>query len=299
MALRRRPFPDAGKLPSFDMFFFDRRARPASFFMMVSLRFPGNLLVRVAPETRLEMFPPADGAEVVEYRIGTPAVRFAVLRAVVEASPQSFLAVQLANISRMQGDLAGSAIRLADHDPLMFPLVFAYLNDSYARPRAVRLPFAGLSFDEAAALRELMVEYLGLGDRYSLLFAVQHMEELDASRIRLVASGRLCGECPEAYPVSTDGTITCAYGSVGMISVNLRRVPTDGTWPARIPGSAPRYPDADQAVNFFIPATAIRCMAGETPVECEGIYYADEDRLRVDAVDQPLWLEVRVVRPFY
>ena len=213
--------------------------------MSISLRFP--MPVNVAPDACFELFPTGDydAYENVEYHIGSPAVRFVVKRAVVEAQPRSFLALQLAHRLTMGGnkDIAekqddNTTVILKEHDPKLFPLVFGYMNQAFTNPSTANIPATGLSKAEVDAVRELTKGFLAIDDLSSLLFkAKSALPSIDG--IRLQVKGRLDARHGKRLhaTVSPDGVITCtAEGQDISITINLRDVPTEAPWPKSLVG---------------------------------------------------------------
>jgi hypothetical protein len=301
--------------------------------MSIPLRFP--MLVKVAPDTRFEIFPEGDFSAYpnVEYHIGYPSVCFVVKQIVVMKQPQCFLAQQLS--SQITGEVGGTIkVTLKDHDPLLFPVIFGYMNQTFEEPSAATISTTGLSKAEVDTVEHLVKEFFAMDDLCALLLKSKH-PLFNADGVSLEAKGRTYDRQGKRVKlnaenlddksikatISSDGIISCTAEGDFSMTINLREIPTDGRAPKSLMGEETvaklksargssllcgdspgteinPYPDVDQKTVFFIPASAIVCMIGKTRVFCEGVYRCEEEYIRIDAVDQFefhwLWLEVTV-----
>ena len=227
--------------------------------MSIALRFPGNMLVNVAPDTRFEIFPKGDYAayENVEYHIGDPSVCFVVKRVVVESQPRSFLGLQLAHSLTMGGDVeqegenAVIKVMLKEHDPLLFPYAFDFMNQTYAEPSTAAIPTIKLSKDEIEQIAQLVNEFLAIENPLQALLFKVKSPKFKADEIRLSARGRLTDGKKRARfgqnmtrdsrmikaTISQEGIITCVQSDSSVtttVTINLHKIPTEAPWPKSI-----------------------------------------------------------------
>jgi hypothetical protein len=289
--------------------------------MSIPLRFPGNALTRVAPGTRFEMFPSdahMEAEELIEYYIGAPPVCFAISRRVIPAG--SFLERQMARgLKDVQNEGGVTKVLLEGHAPLLFPLVFAYLNQLFADPRTAALPTTGLSDDEAERFTQLVNGFLLVENpQQSLLFK---RPPFDGVRLRV--HGRLFDPNSDTFrapfmvrlfsaTISPEGVITCVpthFDVTSTVTIDLRRIPTAYPWPRSIVEHAVRAMaddeqddhlvrnqfQVDNVTSFFVPAQAISCrMHDGTYVVCEGVFRCEKNEIYLHSVCQFKWLWLRV-----
>ena len=216
--------------------------------MSVALRFPGNgMIVNVPAGTCFDIFPQGgdySAYENVEYRVGEPAVSFRVKLAVIQSQPESFLAKQLSYCATMGKDFEATEsadclkVTLKTHDPLLFPIVFCFLNQTFTDPSIASIPTAGLSPDEIAQVTELADGFLGIKTPLvSLLFQAKR-PLVDAAAIQIAYSGLLsispdgplCTNTGKAA-VSEDGRITYTDALSGSkLAIDLKKIRTEEPW---------------------------------------------------------------------
>ena len=307
----------------------------------IELIFPHNVSVRVASGARLELFPGAQEPlqEEVVYVVGPEeaTVRFVVKRAVIDALPESFLALQLRSAFDRERQAVGDGItevRLSEHAPRLFPLVFGYANALFrSKPM---LPSMGLDEADACAVQVLMHDFFQLPRFDSPLVKLAQDARSRASLCQYVrfmhVGGRLS---PNPTPfagrmmatLDRHAVITCTGGG-GSVRILLPHVPVAAPWAESLMGdeslemkkkgreyarkeakrarTKSQVPDTDDDLlpypypvdlkrSFFIPAHAILCLSDRGErIVCEG--FIDETHLRIDALDleKHAWLYLEV-----
>lgn len=285
--------------------------------MSVTLRFPGDgMLIGVPSDTRLEMFPRIGNLsayENVEYHIGSPPVCFVVKRVVLESQPENFLATQMSRCIAMRSGLSeeerGDCLRvvLNDLSPTLFPLVFCFLNQTFDNPSIACIPMTGLSPEEIAEVTRLVEGVICIKSPLTSLLFKAKRPLVDANGIQFTFSGRLaissegqdCGHMGQTA-VSEDGRITHTNGSGAILVIDLHKIPTAVPWPHSLMEDQPLFPGAvDHSHTFFVPAVAILCVTNGKRIICEGIYFTEEDKICVKAIDQEaygmVWAEIQVL----
>ena len=226
--------------------------------MSIALRFPCNMLVKVAPETRFEIFPSGDftAYENVEYHIGDPSVCFVVKRTVVESQPRSFFGLQLTHRHSMSRDIQQEGehnvikVVLKDYNPMLFPSAFGYLNQVFTDPETATIPLTGLSGKEKKQVTQLVKGFLGVENPLQSLLFKARDQQFKANEVLLSANGRLTDSkkiprisaLPDNYGVikatiSQEGVITCVQSSPSVtmtMTINLHKIPTAAPWPRSI-----------------------------------------------------------------
>ena len=244
--------------------------------MSIPLCFP--MPVTVAAESRIELFPQGEYSAYanVEYRIGTPAVRFVVKRNVIEAQPDSFFAKQLEHQAVMGGgavhvENTTTVVTLDDptYCPRLFPIVFNYLNQTFVNPTTAKIATDGLSKEDIEAVRELAKGFLCIKDRTSFLFIVQS-PLFHAGIIDFTVNSRLSDDddtrrnkraktSPPTSFITDDRVMHCSIHGV-VVTIYLRDIPTSAPWAKSLIG--------DQVLAMLRKRPRERSRQGTAPIVC-------------------------------